>query len=137
MPGSELNEREQFNGPSPSGKGTKLMVVADGKGLPLGVSLHPASPLDRLIVDKGYDSDPLRIRLWRQGIEMVCPPRSNKRLVLQDGRALRRFRRRWKIERTIAWLGDYRRVVVRWDRNITIYRAFVQIACAPITCNRL
>lgn len=113
------------------------MVVADGKGLPLGVSLHPASPLDRLIVDKGYDSDPLRIRLWRQGIEMVCPPRSNKRLVLQDGRALRRFRRRWKIERTIAWLGDYRRVVVRWDRNITIYRAFVQIACAPITCNRL
>jgi transposase len=31
----------------------------------------------------------------------------------QDGRALRRYRQRWKIERTFAWLSNFRRLVVR------------------------
>ena len=52
---------------------------------------------------------------------------------LQDGRKLRRYRRRWKIERTFSWLGNFRRLVVRWDRLITVYRAFFHLACLIIT----
>lgn len=32
--------------------------------------------------------------------------------------------------RSMVWFGNYRRVIVRWDRKIEIYRAFVHIACA-------
>lgn len=45
---------------------------------------------------------------------------------------MRRYRRRWKVERTFAWLGNFRRLVVRWDRSLTIYRAFFYIACLII-----
>ncbi|MEW6104512.1 MAG: transposase [bacterium] len=93
---------------------------------------------ERLICDKAYDSDKFRRQLKKNGIELIAPHRSNrKKPKLQDGRALRRYRKRWKIERSIAWIGNYRRLVIRWDRNIIIYQAFLHIACALITCNNL
>ena len=55
----------------------------------------------------------------------------------QDGRALRRYKRRWTVERTIARLGNFRRLVVRYGRSLTIYRAFIQIACFMITLPRV
>ncbi len=46
----------------------------------------------------------------RRGIELIAPHRSNrKKPATQDGRALRRYKRRWIIERTNAWLGNFRR----------------------------
>jgi transposase len=136
------------------------MVVVDGQGIPLGGTLASASPAEvtlfeetleqvkvprpgrgrprkrmkRLIADKAYDSDPLRQRLKGHGIDLICPHRRNRtKAKLQDGRKLRRYRRRWKIERTIAWLGNFRRLVVRWERLITVYRAFFHLACLIIT----
>src|SRR5216683_613846 len=92
----------------------------------------------RVIADKAYDSDPLRERLARRGIELIAPHRSNrKKPATQDGRALRRYRRRWIVERTNAWLGNFRRLVVRYDRSLTIYRAFFHIACFMIVLRRV
>src|SRR2546425_540018 len=66
------------------------------------------------------------------------PHRSNrKKPATQDGRALRRFQRRWIVERTNAWLGNFRRLVVRYDRSLTIYRAFFHIACFMIVLRRV
>jgi transposase len=140
------------------------MVVVSGQGVPLGNHLDSASPSEvtllektletikvprkgcgrprkkpkRIIADKGYDSDPLRDRLYRRGIELICPYRkNNQRQKWHDGRKLRRYRRRWKVERTFAWFGNYRRLVVRWDRDITIYRAFFHVACVMITLRQL
>jgi transposase len=141
------------------------MVVVDGQGVPLGKQLFSASPNEvrlaeetlasvrvrerrggsqpsprvrRVIADRAYDSDPLRAQLAAQGIELIAPHRWNRRKPrTQDGRALRRYRRRWKIERTFAWLGNYRRLVVRYDRSITIYEAFFHIACFMITLRRV
>ena len=130
------------------------MVLADGKGIPLGVSVHAASPAEvkladqtlekvgkkpkRLVCDKAYDSDKFRSDLKKQGIELVVPHRANRRRPkTQDGRALRRYKRRWRIERTIAWLGNYRRLVTHWEHNDRMYQAFLHIACALITCNNL
>ena len=141
------------------------MVVVDGQGIPLGGTLASASPsevklieatldqvkvprggrgrprkrMPRLIADKGYDSDPLRKRLKRQrGIDLICPHRRNRtKPRLQDGRKLRRYCRRYKIERTFAWLGNFRRLVVRYDRLITVYRAFFHLACLIITLRQL
>jgi transposase len=140
------------------------MVVADGQGLPLGSDLASASPAevrlvqetlqaiavprqgpgrprqnpDRLIADKGYDSDPLRERLARCGIELIVPHRRNRtKPPTQDGRPLRRYKRRWKIERLFAWLGNYRRLVVRYERFLPLYRAFFHVACAMIVLRYL
>ena len=55
----------------------------------------------------------------------------------QDGRALRRYKRRWKVERTLAWLGNFRRLVVRYDRSDTLYEGFFNIACFMIVLRRV
>ncbi|MGB6475363.1 MAG: IS5 family transposase [Candidatus Sulfotelmatobacter sp.] len=152
-------------GKTKRGKGTKWMVVVDGRGVPLGNYLHSASPAEvklaettlaairvgrshhagrprqkpvRVIADKAYDSDPLRKRLQQRGIELICPHKRNRvRAATQDGRALRRYRRRWIVERTNAWLGNFRRLVVRYDRSLTIYGAFFHIACFMIVLRRV
>lgn len=109
-------------GKTKRGKGTKWMVVVDGRGVPLGDRLCSASPSEvklaeqtlaairvgrrhhagrprqkplRVIADKGYDSDAVRERLRRRGILLIAPHRSNRhRTPPQDGRVLRRHKRR-------------------------------------------
>jgi transposase len=141
------------------------MVVVDGAGVPLGNHLHSASPSEvklveatlqtirvgrrhhagrprqkpeRLIGDRGYDSDPLRRQLAQRHIELIVPHRKNRRKPrTQDGRALRRYKRRWIVERTFAWFGNFRRLVVRYDRSLIIYQAFFHIACFMIVLRRV
>jgi transposase len=88
--------------------------------------------------DRAYDSDPLDQTLAAQGIELSAPHRCNrKRAPTQDGRPLRRYRRRGKIERLFAWLNKYRRVMTRWDRCSERFTAFVHLALAVIVLRRL
>ena len=86
----------------------------------------------RLIGDKAYDSDKLDAKLAEDwGIEMIAPNRK-KRFKTQDGRPLRRYRRRWKIERLFAWLQNFRRIVVRYEFHAENFLAMVQLACILI-----
>ena len=99
---------------------------------------RPKKRPKRLIADKGYDSNPLRADLARKGIELIAPHRRNRtKSRCQDGRKLRRYRRRWKVERTFAWLQNFRRLVIRWDRHLLMYRAFFHLACALIALRYL
>ena len=93
----------------------------------------------RLIGDKAYDSDPLDQRLRETlGVELISPHRWNRsKPVTQDGRALRRYRRRWKIERLFAWLHNFRRTVVRWEYHAENFLAMIQLACAVILLRHL
>lgn len=98
----------------------------------------PRRKPERLIADKAYDADWLRLSLSSRGIELICPHRSSrKRPPLQDGRRLRRYKRRWIVERTIAWLQNFRRIVVRYDRYPQMYLAFIHVACLIITVRQL
>jgi transposase len=127
------------------------MVVADGTGLPVSVHAASASPHEitlvgetlaagfapgepeRLIGDRAYDSDPLDAILAERGIEMIAPHRRNrKKKKTQDGRKLRRYKRRWKVERLVAWLTNFRRLVVRYERRAENYLGFVQLGCVII-----
>ncbi len=85
-----------------------------------------------LVDDKGYDFDVLRTRLKERDIELVAPPRRNKRIKLQDGRAPRRYRRSWKIERTIAWFGNFRRLITRWERNDRMFLISLATRMKPL-----
>ena len=138
--------------------------MVDGQGVPLGNLLASASPAvvtwleptletvavprtgpgrprkrpERVIDDKACDSDPWRKRLAGRGIELMCPRRKNRvKPPLQDGRELRRYTRRWEVERTSARFGNVRRLVVRWERYITMDQAFFHVACLLMTLRQL
>jgi transposase len=88
---------------------------------------------EHLIGDKAYDSDPLDARLAAQGIELMAPHRANRtKTKTQDGRLLRRYTRRWKVERLFAWLQNFRRVLVRHEYHAENYLEFVHLGCMVI-----
>jgi transposase len=88
---------------------------------------------ERLIGDKAYDSDRLDRRLMeRYGTEMIAPNKANRIVATQDGRPLRRYKRRWKIERLFAWLFNFRRLVVRYEYHAENFQGFVHLAAAII-----
>ena len=91
-----------------------------------------------LIADRAHDSDPLRRALAERGIGLIAPHRKNRtKAPTNDGRKLRRYKRRWKIERTFAWLHSYRRTVTRFEKSIQRFDGFVSLACAFIALNKL
>ena len=92
---------------------------------------------DKLIGDKAYDSDPLDQALAEQGIEMIAPHRSGRKVPTQDGRPLRRYQRRWKVERLFAWLLRSRRLTTRWECKAENFLGFVKLACVVILSRRL
>ena len=136
-------------GPTKRGKGTKIMAVVDRGGLPIAVHIDSASPHEvtlvedtlaatfvgdlpeRLIGDRAYDSDKLDETLREGGVEMIAPNRRGRRKT-QDGRKLRRYRRRWKVERLFAWLFNFRRLVVRYEVHPENFLGLVHLACLLI-----
>jgi transposase len=89
---------------------------------------------ERMIGDRAYDSDRLDQQLRQNyGIELIAPHRSPRtKNITQDGRPLRRYPRRWKIERLFAWLHNFRRVVTRWEYHAANFLAMLHLACALI-----
>ena len=126
------------------------MAIADRAGLPIAATIASASPHevtlveqtlnasflpdnpDRLIGDAAYDSDPLDRHLAALDIELIAPHRGNRVNLTQDGRSLRRYKRRWKIERLFAWLQNSRRLVTRYERRAANFAGFLHLACALI-----
>ena len=93
---------------------------------------------ERLIGDKAYDSDRLDEQLMQNyGTEMIAPNKTNRRTPTQDCRPLRRFVRRWKIERLFAWLFNFRRLVVRYEYHAQNFQGFVHLAAAVILLRHL
>ena len=131
------------------------MAVADRNGLPIAVGIASgerhetklvldtlnASFLselpERLIGDRAYDSDGLDADLRELGVEMISPHKVNrKRKKTQDGRPMRRYRRRWHIERLFAWMMRFRRLVTRYEHRAENFLAFCKLACMVILLRR-
>jgi len=128
------------------------MAIADAAGFPVAAHVESASPHevklveatidsgftqhapDRLIGDKAYDSDGLDDQLLEdRQIELIAPHKQNrKRPPTQDGRKLRRYRRRWKVERLFAWMQNFRRLVVRYEYHADNFLALVQLGFSII-----
>lgn len=91
----------------------------------------------KLIGDKAYDSDPLDEACRELGVELIAPHRRNRtKPRTQDGRKLRRYKRRWKVERLFAWLQTYRRLVTRYERYAANFLAFLKLAAFLILAKR-
>jgi transposase len=79
------------------------------------------------------------------GIELIAPNRRGRKRRTQDGRKLRRYRRRWNVERLFAWMHNFRRLVTRWEYHIENFLGFLHLACLhfplffgqlPASCHR-
>ena len=127
------------------------MAVTDGHGLPLAVGIasahkHEVTLVDdtldaafvdelplRLIGDMAYDSNGLDARLLAErNMEMIAPHNPTRKNKTQDGRPLRRYRRRWLVERLFAWLQNSRRLGTRYERKADNFLGFLQLGCAII-----
>ncbi len=131
------------------------MAIADRAGLPIALCTGSASPHEtkfvtelidhritqgkpeRLIGDKAYDSDPLDNECKKLGVTMIAPHKANrKKPKTQDGRALQRYKRRWKVERLFAWLQNYRRLVTRFEYYVENFLAFLKLAAFMILAKK-
>jgi transposase len=131
------------------------MAVADRHGLPVAVGIASGQrneqklvvetlkacfvepPREKLIGDKAYDSDPLDAELAAMGVEMIAPNLATRAIQSQDRRKLRRYRRRWHVERLFAWMMRCRRLVSRYECKAENFLGFVQLACIVILSRRL
>ena len=125
------------------------MAMVDRNGLPVAVCTESAQRAEvtlvqllfdfmfievlpeRLIGDRAYDSDDLDDDLGGKGIKMVSPHRKNrKKAKTQDGRELRRYKRRWIVDRFFAWRKYKRRLLNRWEFHPENFLGFVQVSAA-------
>ena len=164
MPPSSPPKRVLRSRQTRRGKGTRCMAVVDGNGIPIGAQFaptqlaecrlaestlakvkvprkgrgRPRSRLKREIADRGYDSDASRMRFHKRQTELIVPSRKsirNRRF--QDSRKLRRYRKRWKIERTNARLQNFRRTQVRYDGILTVFQGSFHCTCLTIAVRHL
>jgi len=124
------------------------MLMVDGEGTPLSAFTTAASTSEvhaietlvdnrvaatypqHLMYDKAADADWLREALAVRGIALICPHRANRtKPPLQDGRAMRRYQRRYKVERTISWLHNCRRLITRWEYYPELFESLVHLGC--------
>jgi len=105
--------------------------------LPARIGLWIEARPANFIGDRAYDSDKLDESLKKQGVEMIAPHRSNRTLKTQDGRRLRRYGRRWLVERYFAWLQWKRRLVVRWEYYASNFLGFVELASITMLLKRI
>lgn len=131
------------------------MAVADRHGFPIACGIaggqrHEA-PLvvetldnrfvaelpERLIGDRAYDSEKLDAELAVLGVDMIAPNKVNRRIQSQDLRKLRRYKRRWLVERLFSWLMRSRRLVTRYERKAGNFLAFLHLACATLLWRKL
>jgi transposase len=138
------------------GKGTKIEAVVDATGLPLGVAIAAANVPETelattaleaapvrppagtpVLADKQYDSDPLRDEFAERGLVLLSPHRRNrKRASRNDGRRMRRYRRRYVVERTMSWFEHFRRVAMRWEHESYLYEGLVLLAMCFMDLSR-
>ncbi len=146
-----------MTGPNPTDRakpGSKRHLLTDGNGLPIvlrltGANVHDVTQLlhlvndvppitgkrgapryrfDELYADRGYDCDADREALREIGTEPFIAKRKT-----ENGSGLGTVR--WVVERTIAWLNQFRRLRVRYERRADIHKAFLTIGCVLI-CHR-
>ena len=109
---------------------TQLKPLVTGIPAVRGQPGRPRRRPQRVQGDRGYDSEPHRRWLRALGIQPVLAKRNTP-----HGSGLGIFR--WVVERTLAWLHQFRRLRIRYERRPDIHEAFMSLACALICWRRL
>jgi transposase len=109
---------------------TQLIPLLDGVPAVRGAVGRPRRGPDTLIADRGYDHDKYRRLLWQRGVKPVIARRQT-----EHGSGLGRYR--WVVERTFAWLHNFKRLLVRYERRADIHHALLALGCCLVCYRRL
>jgi transposase len=151
-----LGGKKVGKNPTDRGKiGTKRSLLTAGGGVPIGLAVEGANrndfkmaretiesiPVERpeptvahpqgMCLDKGYDYDEVRDLLAEFGFTAHLRTRGEEAQALKQEAGFKA--RRWVVERTHSWMNRFRRVLIRWDKKVRNYLAFLHLACAYIT----
>jgi transposase len=107
---------------------TQLLPLVDGIMPVSGKVGRPRQRPDRIVADRGYDHTSYQRELRRRGVKPSIARRGT-----EHGSGLGQWR--WVVKRSFAWLHNYRRLRIRWERNPVVHTAFRTLACALI-CRR-
>jgi transposase len=148
------------------GNGTTWMLVVDGNGLPLGFHLdsanraevrlaqqtldtinvarargRPKQRPEKLVADRGYDSSTLRQARRRRGIRRcIAATRRPGTWKAKRGRPVvartDEYRQPFTVERSFAWLGTFRRLLIRWERLFAVYHGWFTVALMGVSLRR-
>ena len=134
------------------------MLLIEGRhGLPLAESIFAANVEEKLAViptieeglkhlpkpknilgDANFGSKPLNKKLWKKyHTHLTAPPKRHYVHFFHDGRRLRRMKRRWKVERCLAWIKSHRRIDVRWDVYQENYLGFIRLTCSMLLIKKV
>ena len=141
--------------PTDRGKqGTKRSLLTEGQGLPIGLSVDGANRHDmklteqtlqavvlprpeptpehpqHLSLDKGYDYDAVRETVTAYGYTAHIRTRGEETAAKREIPGYRA--RRWVVERTHSWMNRFRRLLIRWEKQVANYVALLHFACAWI-----
>jgi len=144
-------------GPNPTDRakgGVKRSLLTEGHGVPVGLVVAGANrpdmklveeTVDSLIVkrprptktrpqgmcmDKGYDYAAVREIVQEFGFTAHIRARGEEAQAINRQAGFKA--RRWVVERTHSWMNRFRRVLIRWDKKVENYLAFLHFACALI-----
>jgi transposase len=109
---------------------TQLIPLLDAVPRVRGVVGRPRRRPQRLSADRGYDHDKYRRLLWQRGIKPEIARRQT-----EHGSGLGRYR--WVVERSFAWLHQFKRLLVRYERRADMHRALLALACCLVCFRRL
>jgi transposase len=143
------------------------MLVVEAQGLPIGFHLDSASPAEmtlakmtlqtvrvrshkgqvktrprQLVADRGYAAGEFRRTLQQRGIKVCIPAKKRPaRWRKKRGRPWatdkEAYKQRFKVERSFSWMGNFRRLLIRWEHHLSVYRGFCLFALALICINKL
>jgi transposase len=145
------------------GKGVTIHAYVEGEGYPLaiistsakgderkqvtsllksvkvlGKRRKPRSCVDKVQMDKGYDSQKLRNELHRKSVQPIIPRRNITSGKQRRGRKPPKLIDRWKVERAFAWFQKkFRRICIKWERRINYWTGFIQLAISWVWLTKL
>jgi putative transposase len=154
---AKIGKKSTGRNPTDRGKqGTKRSLLTDGQGIPLALTVAGANRPDMTLVAdtlynlaiarpaptaetpqhlclaKGYDYPDVRTLLKHCGYTAHIPPKGE---AAQDTQPRPGYHaRRWVVERTHSWMNRFRALLIRWEKKLANYLAFLHFACAWITC---
>jgi transposase len=109
---------------------TQLIPLLEAVPAVRGRVGRPRRRPERVIADRAYDHKPQRRELRKRGIRPEIARRNT-----EHGSGLGRYR--WVVERTFAWLHQFKRLLVRYDRRAEIHQAFLALGCCLVCYRRL
>lgn len=104
------------------------------KSLPVARPTPTRRHPQHLCADKGYDYPSVRDLVAAWGYTAHIPAKKAKGATAVPPEPVPGYRaRRWVVERTHSWMNRFRRLLIRWEKKVPNYKAFLHFACAWIT----